>query len=236
MSAAGLQAVLWDLDGTLIDSEPAWLGAEFELAARHGATWSEEDALRLVGNDLLTSALYIRDHMGLDLTPRQIVDQLLARVGETVRREVPWRAGARELLLAQHAAGVPAALVTMSYRSLASTVVDALPMGTFQAVVVGDEVSYGKPHPEPYLAAAALLGADPTRCLAIEDSSPGATSAENAGCAVLVVPNHVWVPPSPRRVFRRGLAGLEVADLETLMALEPGSTAKSLPICDIDEL
>jgi HAD superfamily hydrolase (TIGR01509 family) len=217
VTGAGLQAVLWDLDGTLIDSEPAWCAAEFELAARHGATWSEEHALRLVGSDLLASGVYIRDHMRLDLTPQQIVDQLLARVGEAVRREVPWRAGARELLLAQHAAGVPAALVTMSYRTLASTVVDALPAGVFQAVVVGDEVTYGKPHPEPYRRAAQMLGVDPACCVAIEDSATGATSAEAAGFHVLVVPNQVPVPPSERRTFSDGLTRLDLVQLRELV-------------------
>lgn len=206
-------AVLWDMDGTLVDTEPAWIGAEFALAQRHGGSWSEEHALRLVGNDLLTSAGYIREHMGLALPPEQIVDELLAQVVAAVRREVPWRPGARELLLAHVAAGIPAALVTMSYRRFAQAVIDALPEDTFAAIVVGDEVDNGKPHPEPYLAAAALLGTHPAYCLAIEDSATGATSAEAAGCTVLVVPNHVEVPPSARRVFRPELTGLEVADL-----------------------
>jgi len=210
-------AVLWDMDGTLVDTEPAWIAAEFALAEVHGGSWSEEHALSLVGNDLMTSARYIREHMGIDLPHEQIVDELLAQVVDAVRREVPWRPGARELLLGHVERGIPAALVTMSYRRFAQAVIDALPEDTFAAIVVGDEVDNGKPHPEPYLAAAALLGTDPAHCLAIEDSATGAASAEAAGCTVLVVPNHVEVPTSPRRVFRPDLAGLEVAELTAMM-------------------
>jgi HAD superfamily hydrolase (TIGR01509 family) len=211
-------AVLWDMDGTLVDTEPAWIEAEFALADTYGAPWSQQDALNLVGNDLLTSAAYIQARMGIGLSAEEIVDALLEQVVAAVRREVPWRPGALDLLLGHVAADIPAALVTMSYRRFAQAVIDSLPEDTFSAIVVGDEVDNGKPHPEPYLAAAALLGADPTCCLAIEDSSPGAASAEAAGCTVLVVPNHVPVPTSPRRVFRPALTALSVADLEPLMA------------------
>ncbi|HET7328944.1 MAG TPA: HAD family phosphatase [Nocardioidaceae bacterium] len=215
-------AVLWDMDGTLVDTEPAWITAEFALAERYDGSWSHEHALNLVGNDLLTSAAYIRVHMGIDLSPERIVDELLVEVVAAVRREVPWRPGARELLVGHVESGIPAALVTMSYRRFAQAVVDALPEDTFSAMVVGDEVDNGKPHPEPYLAAAALLGADPRHCLAIEDSATGATSAEAAGCAVLVVPNHVEVPPSARRVFRADLRAVAVGDLSGLCVAASG--------------
>ena len=216
------QAVLWDMDGTLVDTEPAWIAAEFALAERYGGSWSREDALAVVGNDLLTSADYIRTRMGIDVPAERIVDELLRDVVAEVRRDVPWRPGARELLLSHVAAGIPAGLVTMSYRRFARAVIDALPEDTFSAIVVGDEVDNGKPHPEPYLAAAALLGADTARCLAIEDSATGAASAEDAGCAVLVVPNHVEVPPSARRVFRPALSDVDVGDLAGLAAAARG--------------
>jgi HAD superfamily hydrolase (TIGR01509 family) len=207
------------MDGTLVDTEPAWIAAEFALAERYGGTWSREHALNLVGSDLLASGTYIRRQMGLALSPEEIVDELLVFVVDAVRRDVPWRPGARELLLGHVSSGIPAALVTMSYRRFAQAVVDALPEDTFSAIVVGDEIDNGKPHPEPYLAAATLLGADPAYCLAIEDSNTGATSAEAAGCTVLVVPNHVEVAPSARRVFRSGLSAVSVADLDGLMRL-----------------
>ena len=213
-------AVLWDMDGTLVDTEPYWIETEFELAEKYGASWSHEHALNLVGNDLLVSGEYIREHMGLDLTPREVVDFLLDGVVKRVRREVPWRPGARELLAALGEAGVPCALVTMSWRRFVDPVLAALPDGSFAASVVGDEVSHGKPHPEPYVAAAARLGVEPEQCLAIEDSATGARSAEAAGCRTLVVPHHVPVPEldeaSRPRVKVDTLAGLDVRTLFSL--------------------
>jgi HAD superfamily hydrolase (TIGR01509 family) len=217
MSNDTLQAVLWDMDGTLVDTEPLWIASEYELAEQHGATWSEEHALNLVGWDLLDSGRYIRDHMRLDMSAEDVVRLMLDRVVEGVRSGVEFRPGVVGLLDEQRQAGVPAALVTMSYRRLADAVVDALPEGTFEAVVVGDEVANGKPHPEPYLTAAALVGADPTRCVAIEDSTTGATSAQAAGCHVLAVPNHVPVPAATGRTLVPTLEGLRLADLASLL-------------------
>ena len=93
-------AVLWDMDGTLVDTEPYWIAAELELAERHGGRWTREDALQLVGFDLLAAGRHIREHMGIDLTPEQIVDELLDGVVARVRARVPWRPGAMELLAA----------------------------------------------------------------------------------------------------------------------------------------
>jgi HAD superfamily hydrolase (TIGR01509 family) len=208
-------AVLWDMDGTVVDTEPYWIESEFALAERHGGTWSREHALNLVGHDLLDSGRYIREHMGIDLDPSEIVEQLLDGVVARVEESVPWCPGARELLVALRGAGVPCALVTMSYRRFVEPVLAALPEDTFDVVVTGDSVSHGKPHPEPYLKAAAELRVDPSDCLAIEDSNTGARSAERAGSVVLVVPNHVPVLEGERRVFRDTLAGLRIEDLRT---------------------
>ena len=206
-------AVLWDMDGTLVDTEPYWVESEFELVEAHGGTWSEEHALSLVGNDLLVSGRYIREHGGIDLEPAVIVEELLDRVVARVERQVPWRPGAPELLADLRAHGVPCALVTMSYRRFVDPILCGLPAGTFDVVVTGDAVSRGKPDPEPYLKAAALLGVDPARTLAIEDSNTGARSAEAAGCTVLVVPNHVPVLAGTRRVFAETLSGMSFSSL-----------------------
>ena len=209
-------AVLWDMDGTLVDTEPYWIESEFALAERYGGSWSAEHALNLVGNDLIESGRYIREHMGIELEPSVIVEELLDSVVAHVAREVPWRPGARELLAGLGTAGLPCALVTMSYRRFVDPVLAALPAGSFAAVVTGDSVSHGKPHPEPYLKAARELGVSPHDCLAIEDSNTGARSAEAAGCTVLVVPNHVPVLPGDRRIFRDSLSGVSAAALPAL--------------------
>jgi len=206
-------AVLWDMDGTLVDTEPYWVESEFELVEEHGGTWSHEHAMSLVGNDLLVSGHYIRKHSGIALEAAEIVERLLDRVVERVCREVPWRPGAWELLHDLRAQGVPCALVTMSYQRFVDPILSTLPSDMFAAVVTGDAVSQGKPHPEPYETAAAILGVDPRLTLAIEDSDTGARSAEAAGCTVLVVENHVPVLPGERRVFLDTLAGLTTADL-----------------------
>ncbi|HSE72499.1 MAG TPA: HAD family phosphatase [Nocardioidaceae bacterium] len=211
-------AVLWDMDGTLVDTEPYWIESEYELVERHGGTWSHEHAMNLVGNDLLTSGRYIREHAGVDLEPSDIVEQLLDRVVARVEEKVPWRPGARELLDDLRAHHVRCALVTMSYRRFVAPVLEQLPEDSFEVVVTGDAVSQGKPHPEPYEKAAAILGVHPWETLAIEDSNTGARSAEAAGCSVLVVPNHVPVLDGTRRKLRDTLVGLTAADLGQFLA------------------
>jgi HAD superfamily hydrolase (TIGR01509 family) len=219
----GVVAVLWDMDGTLVDTEPYWIAAEFELAERHGGSWTDEHAMALVGNDLLVSGAYIREHMGIDLQPAEIVEELLDSVVARVQQAVPWRPGARELLADLVAAGVPCGLVTMSWRRFVDPVLAALPPKSFATVVTGDMVRDGKPHPEPYLLAARALGVDAGACVAIEDSAPGAASAAAAGCTVLVVPNHVEVPPGPGRVFRESLDGLDSVGVLALGGSSPTS-------------
>ena len=206
-------AVLWDMDGTLVDTEPNWTIAELALADRYGGTWSAERSLEVVGFDLLDAAHHLRREMGIDLAPERIVDEMLDDVIAQVEREVPWRPGARELLASLGDAGVPCALVTMSYTRFVKPILEGLPPGTFGAVVTGDTVSRGKPHPEPYLAAARELDVLAGECLAIEDSDTGATSAAAAGCTVLCSPLHVGVPAGPGRLFTDSLAGLSAASL-----------------------
>lgn len=203
-------AVLWDMDGTLVDTEPYWIAAEYALVEEHGGTWTDEDALALVGNALLTAAAYIRERGGVDLEPAEIVENLLARVIAGVHDHTPWQPGARELLGALREAGVPCALVTMSYASLAGAVVAQLPEGTFAAVITGDEVTHGKPHPEPYLLAAQQLGVDARACVAIEDSPTGVASAEAAGCITLAVPHVAQVEAAPGRTIIDSLTDVTV--------------------------
>lgn len=211
-------AVLWDMDGTLVDTEPYWIATEYAMAEKYGGTWSHEHAMNLVGNALLASGDYIRVHMGIDRTPQQIVDELLDGVVARVEVEVPWRPGARELLADLVRSGVPCALVTMSWQRFVDPILAQLPEGAFASVVTGDRVELGKPHPEPYLTAAAELGHAPGDCVAIEDSNTGATSAVAAGCTVLCVPHHVPILEGERRVFVDTLSGLDAAGLARLVS------------------
>jgi HAD superfamily hydrolase (TIGR01509 family) len=218
MTTALPAAVLWDMDGTLVDTEPYWIAAERSLVEQHGGVWTDEHAHQLVGNDLLVSAEYILAHSPIELTPVEIVHELLASVVARVADHVPWRPGARELLASLVTQRVPCALVTMSWESLATAVVTNLPKGSFAAVITGDVVGHGKPHPEPYLVAARLLGADLGACVAIEDSPPGVASAVAAGIPTIAVPHHVPVPETIGAVQISTLAGLEPQDLLALFA------------------
>jgi HAD superfamily hydrolase (TIGR01509 family) len=215
-----MKAVLWDMDGTLVDTEPYWIATEFAMAEKYGGTWSQAHAMQLVGSDLVSSGEYIKEVMGLDLTPEEVVEELLDGVVAMVAHDVPWRPGAVELLTSLAEAGVRCGLVTMSYDRFVAPILARLPAETFRVVVTGDQVARGKPHPEPYLTAAAALGVPAGECLAIEDSNTGAKSAEAAGCLVLVVENHVPVLDGPRRVFRDSLVGVSVDDLRAMSAQE----------------
>ncbi len=216
------EALLWDMDGTLVDTEPYWFAAEHALVAEHGERWTDADARSLVGLALLDSARVLRERGGVRLPPEQVVRLLSADVRDRVLQAVPWMPGAQALLQDARRLGIPCALVTMSWALLADAVVAALPAGTFAAVVTGDAVTRGKPHPEPYLTAAAALGVDPARCIAIEDSLPGVTSATAAGVPTAGVEHEVALPRPPHAppglVVLQTLQGLDVAALAALVA------------------
>lgn len=210
-------AVLWDMDGTLVDTEPYWIRSETELMHAHGISWSEEQGLEFVGNDLRTSARMMQE-AGLELPVPEIVETLIDSVIALIEEAVPFRPGALELLAALRAEDVPCVMVTMSYRRLAEAVIAACPAGSFAGLISGDEVDAGKPDPEPYLKGAALLGLDPAECVAIEDSKPGLASAEAAGTIAIGVPHLVELEDRPGRILWEGLHGRGLDDLRELTA------------------
>ncbi|WP_372592716.1 HAD family hydrolase [Actinotalea sp.] len=212
-------AVLWDMDGTLVDTEPHWMAAEHALVARHGGTWTHQDALALVGFDLLDAAAVLQEH-GVDLPAQEIVELMLDEVIAGVRTSVHWQPGVRELLAALREAGIPCALVTMSYRRFADAVLSHAPEGTFAVVVTGDNVQQGKPHPEAYLRAAELLGVDAGDCVAIEDSPPGVAAALASGARTLGVQHIVPVEERPGLSRATTLVGIGLDELRRLRAGE----------------
>ncbi|MBN2177138.1 MAG: HAD family phosphatase [Demequinaceae bacterium] len=177
-------AILWDMDGTLIDTEPYWIRAEIGVCSEHGARWTHDDGLKIIGSPLEFSAEVIRSR-GVPLSVPDIIQRLLNEVSARVREAAPWQEDARRLLDRTVAAGIPCALVTMSYQQLADALTEQAPV--FDAVVTGDMVDNGKPDPEPYLRAAEMLGVPIERCLAIEDSRPGVASAHASGARTVAV-------------------------------------------------
>jgi HAD superfamily hydrolase (TIGR01509 family) len=212
-------AVLWDMDGTLVDTEPYWMAAEKELVGSFGGTWTHEDGLALVGSGLWHSAAVLQGR-GVDLTDDQIIDHLTDRVMEQIENSVPWRPGALELLAAVREAGIPMVLVTMSIHRMAVHVASKMPFDAFQHIVSGDTVTHSKPHPEPYLRAAELLGVDAADCVAIEDSVTGIASAVASGAVSIGVPLHSPLTEDNGYAVWQTLAGRTVDDLAELLASE----------------
>ena len=203
-------AVLFDMDGLLIDSEPLWLAAETKVMERLGAGWTEADQQALLGGSLERTIRHLLAKATRPQPPEVVADWLMSGMEERVRREgVPLQPGARELLAAVTAAGLPYGLVTSSERGFMDAVLASTGM-RFAVTVCADDVSVTKPDPEPYLLGAKLLGADPARCTVLEDSPNGVASAEAAGCQVIVVPSLLPIPPAPGRTVVNSLLDLRV--------------------------
>jgi HAD superfamily hydrolase (TIGR01509 family) len=216
-----MRAVLWDMDGTLVDSEKLWDVSMNELYARLGGVLTPEVRASTVGGSAENVMAAVYSDLRLDPEPAAMAesaDWLHARTGELFEAGLPWRPGARELLDALLAEGVPMALVTNTRRGLTDQALTSIGKHYFSASVCGDEVQHAKPAPEPYRRAAELLGFEPAQCLAIEDSVTGTIAAESAGCPVLVVPNDVEVPGSARRRHVKMLVGMSPSDLRGIHA------------------
>ncbi|MFM6977936.1 MAG: HAD family hydrolase [Micrococcales bacterium] len=209
-------AVLWDMDGTLVDSEHYWLSSEQELADSVGRVWTEQDGLNMIGMSLYDSSRLIKQKLELEFSTQEIIDRLTNSVIEKLDDALPWRPGAEQILRALKEACIPTALVTMSMRRNALAVVGRMGFDAFDLVIAGDDVQHGKPHPEPYLKAAAELGVDIHQCIAFEDSISGLHSAEASGAIAIGIPNMVQIPERPERILWPTLVGVTVSDLENI--------------------
>lgn len=204
------------MDGTLVDSEKLWDIAIQELYRKFGGEITPGIRESTVGGSAESVMKIVYTDLGLEQDPAHMAataDWLHEITGDLFDGGLPWCPGARELLDEIAGAGVPMALVTNTRRALTERALNSIGRHYFSASVCGDEVPRGKPAPDPYRQAAALLGVDPADCLAIEDSVTGTASAESAGCPVLVVPNDVAVPGGPRRRQVSSLAGLDIGAL-----------------------
>ncbi|KHO18943.1 HAD family hydrolase [Mycolicibacterium setense] len=214
-----MRAVLWDMDGTLVDSEKLWDIAMHALYANMGGALTAEVRESTVGGSAETVMRIVYDDLGLEPDPAAMAesaDWLHDYTGELFEQGLPWRPGAKEMLDALTADGVPMALVTNTRRGLTERALKSIGSHYFTVSVCGDEVDRAKPAPDPYLTAAHLLGLPAEHCLAVEDSITGTASAEAAGCPVLVVPNDIEVPEGPGRWHADSLAALGVEDLRAV--------------------
>jgi HAD superfamily hydrolase (TIGR01509 family) len=212
-------AVLFDMDGTLVDSEKVWDVALYELAERAGGKLSVAARQAMIGSNMSRTMQLMRDDLGQPDRPEAPdVEWLVDRVYQLFSEGLVWRPGALELLRAVRAAGLPTALVTSTGRRLVEVALDTLGRENFDAVVVGDEVKAPKPDPEPYRAAAELLGVPIEECVAIEDSPTGLASAVASGAAVLAVPAELELPPTDGVHLRDSLVGVDPGYLGKLLA------------------
>ncbi|MEU0115112.1 HAD family phosphatase [Streptomyces bobili] len=215
---SALQAVLLDMDGTLVDTEGFWWDVEAQVFARLGHTLDDSWRHVVVGGPMSRSAGFLIEATGADITLAELSVLLNQGFEERIGHGLPLMPGAARLLAELAAHRIPTALVSASHRRIIDRVLTSLGPQHFALTVAGDEVSRTKPHPDPYLFAAGGLGVDPARCAVVEDTATGVASAEAAGCQVVAVPSVAPITPAPRRTV---VPSLEQVDLTFLRALMP---------------
>lgn len=219
------RAVLFDMDGLLIDSEPLWTVAEVELARELGREWDDDVKAQVVGTRLDHAVPRILRYYGLAATDAEVAmatSFLLDRMVELFATDLPVHDGALSLIDEIRSRDVATALVSSSFRVLVDAALVTLGGSRFDVAVSGDEVAHGKPHPEPYLTACAALGVDPTATVVLEDAMSGVQSAEAAGCAVVAVPSVAAIEPAPGRWV---VGALPAIDADWLLS-RPASLAR----------
>jgi HAD superfamily hydrolase (TIGR01509 family) len=215
---SALQAVLLDMDGTLVDTEGFWWEVEVEVFAALGHTLDDSWRHVVVGGPMTRSAGFLIEATGADIALAELSVLLNAGFEDRIGRALPLMPGAARLLAELAEYEIPTALVSASHRRIIDRVLTALGPQHFALTVAGDEVARTKPYPDPYLLAAAGLGVDPARCAVVEDTATGVAAAEAAGCLVVAVPSVAPIAPAVRRTVVTSLEGVDLAFLRGLMA------------------
>ncbi|MET9255903.1 HAD family hydrolase [Streptomyces sp. NPDC048182] len=215
---SALQAVLLDMDGTLVDTEGFWWDVEVGVFAALGHRLDDSWRHVVVGGPMSRSAAFLIEATGADISLAELSVLLNDGFEERIGRDLPLMPGAARLLAELTAHGIPTALVSASHRRIIDRVLTSLGARHFALTIAGDEVPRTKPYPDPYLAAAAGLGADPARCAVVEDTATGVAAAEAAGCHVVAVPSVAPITPAPRRTVVGSLEEVDLPFLRGLMA------------------
>ena len=216
---SALQAVLLDMDGTLVDSEGFWWDVEVEVFASLGHTLDDTWRHVVVGGPMTRSAGFLIEATGADIGLDELTVLLNQGFEDRIDHSLPLMPGAARLLAELSEHRIPTALVSASHRRIIDRVLTTLGPQHFALTVAGDEVSRTKPHPDPYLLAAAGLGADPARCAVVEDTATGVAAAEAAGCQVVAVPSIAPIAPAARRTVVPSLEHVDLAFLRGLMTV-----------------
>ena len=214
-----LAAVLFDMDGLLVDTEHAWAQAEVAVMAWLGHPhWSQAESSQMLGGPLTRVAAYMKQVAGSDHSAQRIEAELVATMADLLAHGADHRPGAQALLDDLTVNSVPCALVSSSPRSLVDAVLASVGGSHFTTTIAGDEVDRTKPFPDPYLLACARLGVPPAHAVVLEDSPVGVAAAEAAGCVVVAVPFVVAIEAAPRRYVVGSLEELDTARLRLLLA------------------
>ncbi|GAA5010203.1 HAD family hydrolase [Streptomyces siamensis] len=214
---SALQAVLLDMDGTLVDTEGFWWDVEVEVFKTLGHTLDESWRHVVVGGPMTRSAGFLIEATGADIPLAELTVLLNDGFEDRIGHSLPLMPGAARLLAELAAHEIPTALVSASHRRIIDRILGSLGPQYFALSVAGDEVERTKPFPDPYLLAAAGLGADPARCAVVEDTATGVAAAEAAGCRVVAVPSVAPIAPAAGRTVVNSLEQVDLPFLHGLM-------------------
>ena len=198
MRASFFDAVFFDMDGLMVDSEPEWFQSEIEVTRKFGYNWTDEDQVACLGGPLSRVGQYMHDKCNRAETPEYFTQTLIDTQALKMRGNTPTMPGALNLVRELQSRGVKTGLVSASPRNIVDAVLDNLGHQLFPFSISSDDVPNTKPHPDCYLKAATMTASNIQNCLVLEDSLTGIESAKAAGCAVVAIPHYVEVTLEPK--------------------------------------